>query len=180
MRDKSFYLFFVLCFTDVVFYFFDRVAEILLSLQQVVLLQLIYQIQQEMYLGERNRPKMLALLLPVQRAAETSELARELVTSSGLYHPLAWTPQEAHRFLKDVPLFEAAGLVVRIPDWWKPQKTPRPQVEVRIGQRPSGLLGLDAMLDFHVGVSLDGQELTPAEWDAMLAGHDGLALVKGR
>ena len=30
-------------------------------LQQVVLLQLIYQIQQEMYLGERNRPKIVII-----------------------------------------------------------------------------------------------------------------------
>jgi non-specific serine/threonine protein kinase len=132
------------------------------------------------YAGERDRPRLLQLLLPVQRAAEGSELVRELLASGELYQPLGWTPTEALRFLRDVPALEAAGLVVRIPDWWKPQKPPRPQVQVKLGQQPSGLLGFDALLDFHVGLSLEGQELTTEEWDALLAGSDGLALVKGR
>ena len=42
------------------------------------------------------------------------------------------------------------------------------------------MLGVDALLDFRVGLSLDGQELSRAEWDELLAGGDGLALVKGR
>ena len=28
---------------------------------------------------------------------------------------------------KHALIFEAAGIVVRIPDWWKPQAPPRPQ-----------------------------------------------------
>jgi non-specific serine/threonine protein kinase len=54
------------------------------------------------YAGAKNRKKLLALLAPLQRSAERSELMRELVDSGDVYHPLAWTPKEAHSFLCEV------------------------------------------------------------------------------
>ncbi|HEY4158997.1 MAG TPA: hypothetical protein VGM29_12900, partial [Polyangiaceae bacterium] len=44
------------------------------------------------YGGARQRQALLAVLVPVQRAAEQSELVRQLVDSGDVYHPLAWTP----------------------------------------------------------------------------------------
>ena len=41
---------------------------------------------------------------------------------------MAWTPAEAHAFLKAIPAFEAAGLVVRVPDCWRTRRPPRPEV----------------------------------------------------
>ena len=43
-----------------------------------------------------------------------------------MYHPLAWTAREAYAFLKEVPVLEAAGVSVRVPDWWTPRAPPRP------------------------------------------------------
>jgi hypothetical protein len=51
------------------------------------------------YAGAKNRQKLLALLSPLSRAAERSEFIRDLVDSGDIYHPLPWTPTEAHRFL---------------------------------------------------------------------------------
>ena len=124
-----------------------------------------------------DKRTLLALLAPVERAARESALVRELYDSGELWDPLAWTPSEAHRFLKEVPRLEAAGIVVRVPDWWK--KRPRPQVAVRVGEKAPSKLGLDALLDFSVGVMLDGEELTEAEWRA-LRNSSGLQLVRGR
>ena len=124
-----------------------------------------------------NKRALLALLVPVERAAKESALVRELYDSGELFQPLAWTPEEAHRFLKEVPRLEAAGVVVRVPDWWK--KRPRPQVTVRIGERAPAALGIDALLDFSVGVTLDGEPLTEAELRALRSGS-GLQLVRGR
>lgn len=76
------------------------------------------------YAGERNRQGLLSLLVPLQKAAERSPLIKELVDSSDVYHPLAWSPRKAHRFLQDVPIFEESGLIVRVPDWWKPHHPP--------------------------------------------------------
>jgi len=107
------------------------------------------------YSSVGDRSTLLGLLLPVNKAAEQSPWLKALMDSGALFHPMAWTPAEAHQFLRNIPIFEASGIVVRIPDWWKARQPPRPQVQVSIGQRAAGL-GLDAMMDFNVSVSLDG------------------------
>jgi superfamily II DNA or RNA helicase len=134
----------------------------------------------EQYAGAKNRPALLALLVPLQRAAERSALVKELLDSGDIYHPLAWSPREAHRFLKDIPLFEESGLIVRVPDWWKPQHPPRPIVNVRVDTRRGTTVGVDALLDFSVGVALDGAPLTEAEMQELLAASGGLVRLKGQ
>ncbi|MGH6690981.1 MAG: DEAD/DEAH box helicase, partial [Gammaproteobacteria bacterium] len=127
-----------------------------------------------------DRQALLHLLVPLQRAAGQSEWLAELIDSGAVYEPLAWTPAEAHRFLRAVPAFEAAGLVVRVPDWWRTRRPPRPEVTVRIGDaKPSGL-GTDALLDFSVAVALGGAQLTPAEVRTLLASADGLVRMRGQ
>ena len=118
----------------------------------------------------------------MKRAAETSALAAELLESEDLYHPLAWTPAEAHRFLREIPALEAAGVVVRVPDWWRARRPPAAQVNVVIGGAPAadGVLGAAALLDFSVEVTLDGEPLTAEELAALMASQDGLAMVRGR
>ena len=93
---------------------------------------------------------------------------------------MAWTPQEAFEFLKDVPLFEAAGLVVRIPDWWKVKRPPRPQVTVTIGGNKGSVLGMESMLQFSVNLTLNGERLTPQEIEQILSSSSGLALIRGK
>ena len=43
---------------------------------------------------------------------------------------------------------ETSGLIVRIPNWWKAERPPRPQVSVRVGGQPVATLGANALLDF--------------------------------
>jgi len=102
------------------------------------------------YAGAKNRQKLLALLSPLSRAAEQSAFIRELVDSSDIYHPLSWTPKGAHRFLCEIALYEQAGLVVRMPDWWSAKRRPRPKVSVSVGAKPPSTLGMGALLDFDV------------------------------
>ncbi len=132
------------------------------------------------YAGARNRNALLALIAPVQRAAEKSALVRELVDSQRVFQPQAWLPRDAHRFLRDIPLFEDAGLLVRIPDWWKSGKPPRPTISVTVGGRKASGIGLDALLDFNVDLVLDGEPLTPEEWARIAAADSGLVLLKGK
>ena len=132
------------------------------------------------YAGAKNKNALTNLLSPVQRAAEKSSMARELVESRRLFQPLAWTPREAHRFLRDIPLFEECGLLVRVPDWWKTGRPSRPQVNVRIGEGKGSLLGLESLMDFSVEVALDGERLTEAELRRVMAAKDGLVLLKGK
>jgi superfamily II DNA or RNA helicase len=132
------------------------------------------------YAGARNKSALLALLEPVQRAARTSAVAKDLVDGGAVFETLAWTPAEAHRFLIDVPLIEDAGVVVRMPAAWRAKRPPRPEVQVTLGKAPGQGVGAEAILDFSIDVTLEGETLTERELRAILEGTDGLALVRGR
>ncbi len=132
------------------------------------------------YAGARNRSVLLALLTPVQRAAVVSQVAKALVDSGDVFETLAWTPEEAHSFLKEVPLLESAGVVVRTPASWHTKRPPRPEVQVTLGKARKGGVDADALMDFSMAVTLEGEDLTPRELRDLLAGTDGMALVRGR
>jgi len=132
------------------------------------------------YAGAKNRQKLLALLSPLSRAAEQSGLIRDLVDSGDIYHPLPWTPGEAHLFLREIALYEQAGLVVRMPDWWSARSRPRPKVSVSVGGKVPSKLGMDALLDFDVKLTLDGKKLSKKEIESLLAATEGLVLIKGK
>jgi non-specific serine/threonine protein kinase len=134
----------------------------------------------QQYAGANNRQALLSVLAPLQRAAERSALVKELVDSGDVYHPLAWSPREAHRFLQDVPVLEESGLIARVPDWWKPNHPPRAVVNVRLGERRGATVGVDALLDFSVGAALDGEPLGEAELEELLDSAGGLVRLKGK
>src|SRR5690606_246156 len=83
-------------------------------------------------------------------------------------------------FLRQVPDMEAAGIVVRVPDWWHAHRPPRPQVAVRIGNKAPQALGLDSLLDFEIHLVLDGEPLSEDERQQLLSGTDGLLLLRGK
>lgn len=132
------------------------------------------------YAGARNKQKLLALLTPLQRAAKHSALIRDIVDSGDVYHPLAWTTDQAHAFLLEAEQYEQAGLVVRLPDWWSARHRPRPSVSVTVGTETPSALGLDALLDFDVKLTLDGETLSAGEIEALLQASTGLVLLKGK
>jgi superfamily II DNA or RNA helicase len=132
------------------------------------------------YSGARNRERLLSLLMPVQRAAEQCGWLRAMVDGGEVFHPLRWTPQQALQFLKDVTLLEGAGVVVRMPASWRFNRPARPQVKAVIGGQAPSQLGLKALLDFRMEVTLDGEKLSAAEIKRLLAQADGLAFVRGR
>jgi non-specific serine/threonine protein kinase len=100
------------------------------------------------------------------------------VDSRDIYHPLAWTSDDAYRFLQEIPLYEQSGVLVRVPDWWS--RRSRPMVAVKIGSESRGILGLDALLDFRIEVAVGDDSLTEKEIRRLLAGSDGLVFLKGR
>src|SRR5439155_1409244 len=71
------------------------------------------------YAGVANKDRLLSLLLPVQRAAERCAWLKQMVDAGEIFHPLRWSPQEALRFLSDIPQLEQAGVVVRMPAAWR-------------------------------------------------------------
>jgi superfamily II DNA or RNA helicase len=132
------------------------------------------------YAGAKDRGTLLSLLVPIQRAAERSPLAKELVDSGDVYHALAWSARQAYRFLQALPIFEECGLIVKVPDWWKASRPPRPVVSVKVGDAAKSKLGAEALLSFSVGVTLEGQVLDEQELRAILESSGGLVALKGK
>ncbi|MDY6827296.1 MAG: DEAD/DEAH box helicase [Bacillota bacterium] len=130
------------------------------------------------YAGENNKKALLKLLTPVYRASESSSIVRDLVESGDIYHPLAWTPADAYKFLKDIALLEESGILVRIPNWWR--KRPRPRVAVTVGEKAKSHFGADAMLDFKVSLALGDQALTEEEVRQIMEAQEGLVYLRGQ
>ncbi|HEU4534794.1 MAG TPA: SNF2 helicase-associated domain-containing protein, partial [Polyangiaceae bacterium] len=134
----------------------------------------------EAFAGAGERKKLLALLVPIKRAAEASPVVRALVDSGDIYQPLAWTPAQAYAFLCEQPAYEAAGVMVRVPPWFEGRRPPRPTLTIEVGARPPSTLDAQGLLDFSAKLTLDGEELSAAEREAILRASAGLALVRGK
>jgi non-specific serine/threonine protein kinase len=130
--------------------------------------------------GGKKKNQLLSLLLPVQRAAENCDWMAMLVAEGDIYHPLRWDVRDAVRFLRDVPKLESAGIVVRMPKTWAANRPARPKVSAKVGGKSPVVLGMDALLDFQVEITLDGQSLSPEEVKALLANSEGLQWVRGQ
>jgi len=132
------------------------------------------------FAGATNKQRLLSLLLPVQRAAETCAWLRQMVDAGEIFHPVRFTPEEAFRLLNDAAALESAGIVLRMPVGWKANRPPRPQVTAMVGGKPAVGVGQEALLDFQVQVTLDGEPLTEAELRRLLDASSGLAMMRGR
>ncbi len=130
------------------------------------------------YSGAENRTKLIHLLSPIDLASKSSSLIKSLVESGDVYHPLAWRAEQAYQFLKEVPLFEQSGIVIRLPNWWK--KRPRAQIGATLSSNLQQTLDASSMLQFDVHVALGEQKLNQQEWSDLLASNEGLVLLKGQ
>lgn len=132
------------------------------------------------YAGAQNKPALLNLLSPIQKAADQSPFLKDLVDSGRIFKALPWTSAEAYRYLQNVTVCESAGVMVRVPDWWKGGRPARPQVSVKVGQARSSGFGAGSLLDFSAALTLDGEPLTDEEWQALLNATEGLVMVRGK
>src|SRR5271163_3984970 len=132
------------------------------------------------YSGARNRERLLSLLVPVKRAAEQCPWLKAMVDAGEIYHPLRWSSAQAVAFLKDVPTLEGAGVVLRMPASWSKNRPAHPRVKVTVGGKLPPQVGMDALLDFQMAVTLDGETLSEADIKRLLAQSEGLAFIRGK
>ena len=130
------------------------------------------------YSGARNKAALVRLLTPVSAAGEKSAFVASLVESGDIYHPYPLEADEAYRFLTEVPVYEGAGVLVRLPDWWHAR--PRVQALVKVGNESHNKLTANALLDFKIEAAIGEQSLSAKELQELLAGGSGLRFVKGQ
>lgn len=126
-----------------------------------------------------NNTKLLELLSTVHRAAEQSGLISELVESGDIFYPIGLTSEEAYDFLREVVLYEEAGVLCRIPKWWR-SKSNSLKLNVSVGDKQPSRLNADALLSFQAELWLGDEAISAEELRQLLAEQEGLSLIKGR
>ena len=128
---------------------------------------------------KKDNNKLLELLSTVNKASQKSSFIAELVETGEIFQPISLTSEEAYTFLKEIPLYEEAGILCRIPKWWR-NKSNSFKLSLNIGSREPSRLGFDALVDFDAGLSIGNENITIDELKKLLSETEGLAFIKGR
>jgi len=128
---------------------------------------------------ENDDEKLLELLMTVHVAEKRSPLMGELLETGELFHPLAWTSKEALTFLKEIPIYEESGILCRIPNWWKGNRSGI-RLNFSLGDKKPATVGMDAILSFNAQLYLGDLQISEAEARRLLSESDGLAFIKNR
>jgi non-specific serine/threonine protein kinase len=123
--------------------------------------------------------KLLALLSTVYAAARESRFILQLLETGEIFHPLSWTAAEAHTFLQEIPVYENAGILCRIPNWWKGPAS-KPRLSITAGQTGPSRVGLEALLSFDARLMLGEEAFSAEEVKALLQQTEGLAFIKNK
>lgn len=128
------------------------------------------------YADDKN--KLLELLATVNKVAKNNPLISSFNQSGELFNPIGLTAGEAFDFLKSVPDFESAGILCRIPRWWKGAK--KFTVSLSMGNTTPSRLNFNALLDFDACLSIDNDIVTDEDARKILEQAEGLAFIKGK
>ena len=127
----------------------------------------------------QNSKKLLDLLSTVNKASEKSAFISELVESGELFHPLSLSAEEAYTFLKEIPIYEEAGILCRMPNWWR-NKAASLKMSVSVGEKTPSRLNFKALVDFNAELFLGGESMKVSELKKLLSEAEGLVLIKGK
>lgn len=127
--------------------------------------------------GDEN--KLLMLISTVIKAAEKSTFISDLLESGELFSPLKLSAQEAYTVLKEIVIYEEAGILCRMPDWWR-KRNNSIRLLVTVGEKEPSKLGLNALMDFSPSLSIGEDAITEQELRAFLDMAEGLVQYKGK
>lgn len=126
-----------------------------------------------------DKEKLLQLMSTISRAADKSNFISDLMESGELFSPLKFTKKEAYTILKEIPIYEQAGIMCRIPNWWK-KKSNSLRLSVSIGEKEPSKVGMDALLAFEPQILLGEDKISKEELKKLLSESEGLAFIKGK
>lgn len=126
-----------------------------------------------------ERDRLIELLSCLNRAAEVSPLIAGYMRKGLLFSPLRITAQEAYDFLRQSAEIEQAGIVCRIPDWWR-RRSYSVSMSVQIGAEKPAALSADVLLSCKPEITVDGVALSQADLRKLQKQTEGLLFLKGR
>lgn len=126
-----------------------------------------------------SNEQLISLLSCLDRVAEVCAPIGEYVERGEMFHPLRLTAQEAYQILNDVPKIEQAGIICRVPNWWK-RNAAGVELSVKLGEERPAYLGLQTLLSMQPSLMVDGTMLTREEVEKLLEETEGLHFLKGK
>lgn len=96
------------------------------------------------------------------------------------------TPDETFAFLKEYAwVLEDAGFTVIVPSWWTRQGRRRARVRLTTSTKSGSTAGksyfsLDSVIDYQYQLSIDGQPISPAEWQQLVEAKSSLIRFRGQ
>ena len=126
-----------------------------------------------------DETKLLKLISTVIKAAEESRFISQLLESGELFSPLKLTSDEAYTLLKETAIYEEAGIMCRVPDWWR-KKSNSLRLSVTLGEKEPSKVGIEALMDFSPSLSLGDEIISEQELRAFLDMAEGLIQYKGK
>lgn len=128
---------------------------------------------------KEDQKRLLSLLATVTKASEVSTFISKLMESGELFSPLRFTANEAYTFLSEIEIYEKAGIMCRIPNWWR-RKSNSFKISVKVGEKEPSAMGLDAIMDFSPSLIMNGEEISETELKEFLKMSEGLINYKGK
>ena len=123
--------------------------------------------------------KLLSLISMVIKISEKSDFISELLESGELFSPLKLTTEEAYTVLKETPLYEEAGILCRVPDWWR-KSSNSIRLSITVGEKEPSKVGLKAIMDFLPTLTVGDEVLTEQELRDFLTMAEGMVQYKGK
>ncbi|WP_304683647.1 DEAD/DEAH box helicase [Ileibacterium valens] len=121
--------------------------------------------------------KLLSLLSGLNKASEICPMIEEFTVSGELMHPIRLNAKEASVFLSSADDLMKAGMVCRVPNWWK-KKYSSVSLSVSMGSKKQSLFGVETLVSLKPSLMVNGKPLTKAEIKKLLEADEGLMLIK--
>jgi len=126
-----------------------------------------------------DEKKLLSLISAVIKTAEKSSFISGLLESGELFSPLKLTAEEAYTMLREIAAYEEAGIMCRVPDWWRKSSNSL-RLSVKVGEKEPAKMGLEAIMDFSPYLSIGHEAISEEELRAFLNMAEGLVQFKGK
>ncbi len=128
---------------------------------------------------KNDEDKLLTLLSTVNKASQKSVFISEIIESGEIFHPLGLSTKDAYVFLKEITIYEDAGILCRIPNWWT-RRSNNAKLSISVGNKTPAILGREALVDFNIMIALGDEKITLEEAKQLLSEAEGLAFIKGK
>ncbi|MEZ4744047.1 MAG: DEAD/DEAH box helicase [Bdellovibrionota bacterium] len=131
-------------------------------------------------LSSSDKSHLQQLLRPIYEASKTSKFVAKSLKNQSIYAPFYLNPNEAFHFIQDIPYCEEAGIICKLPAWWNKGRPPKAQVAVKLGTKKKSQISFNQLLNFKIGLSIDGKTLTESQTKELLAAESSLIEIDGK